>query len=147
MFTKVRLYWKTDFDPTHLANGVHVRIIRLYVPVSFRETTEWSEPVNAIINLGSPLTVLPKRVWQTMQNIQYLSGMVPLGGIGKGTVLARLAKIELAFLSTQKEIVKRTIKAYLAEDDAVPLLLGIEDLITNTRLVSDYPKNKAFLHF
>jgi len=147
MFTKIRLYWKTDLDPTHLVNSVHVRIIRLYVPVSFRETTEWSDPVNAIIDLGSPLTVLPKRVWQTMQNIQYLSGIVPLGGIGKGLVLARLAKIGLAFLSTQKEIVERTIKAYLAEDDAVPLLLGIEDLITNTRLVCDYPKSKAFLHF
>ena len=60
-------------------------------------------------------------------------------------VLARLAKIKLAFLSTQKETVERTIKAYLAEDDSVPLLLGIEDLLTNARLVSDYPKNKAFL--
>lgn len=40
-----------------------------------------------------------------------------------------------------------TIKAYLAEDDAVPLLLGIEDLITNARLVCDYPKSKAFLQF
>jgi hypothetical protein len=64
-----------------------------------------------------------------------------LGGIGQGTVLARLAKIELAFLSTQKEIIERTIKAYLAEDDAVPLLLGIEDLVTNARLACDYPKN------
>ena len=145
MFTKIRLYWKTDLDPTHLANSVHVRIIRLYVPVSFRETTEWSDPVNAIIDLGSPLTVLPKRVWQTMQNIQYLSDIVPLGGVGKGVVMARLAKIELAFLSTQKEIIERTIKAYLAEGDDVPLLLGIEDLLTNARLVCDYPKSKAFL--
>jgi hypothetical protein len=147
MSTKVRLYWKTDFDPAHLTNGIHVRIIRLYVPVSFRETTEWSDPVNAIIDLGSPLTVLPRRIWQTMQNIPYLSGVVPLGGIGHGTVLARLAKIELAFLSTQKEIVECTIKAYLAEDDAVPLLLGIEDLITDARLLCDYPKSKAFLQF
>jgi hypothetical protein len=145
MFTKIRLYWKTAFDPAHLANGVHVRIIRLYVPVSFKETTEWSDPVNAIIDLGSPLTVLPKRIWQNMQNIQYLSGAVPLGGIGSGTVLARLAQIQLAFLSTQKEIVERTIKAYLAEDDSVPLLLGIEDLLTEARLVCDYPKSKAFL--
>ncbi len=145
MSTKIRLYWKTDLDRAHLANGVHVRIIRLYVPVSFRKTTEWSEPVNAIIDIGSPLTVLPRRVWQPMQNIQYLSNRVPLGGIGKGVVMARLAKIELAFLSTQKEIVERTIKAYLAEDDSVPLLLGIEDLLTNTRLVCDYPKSKAFL--
>lgn len=73
MSAKVRLYWKTKLDRLHLANGVHVRIIRLYVPVSFRETADWSEPVNAIIDIGSPLTVLPKHVWQTMQNIQYMS--------------------------------------------------------------------------
>jgi hypothetical protein len=147
MSIKVRLYWKTKLNPLHLANGIHVRIIRLYVPVGFRETAGWSMPVNAIIDIGSPVTVLPRRIWQAMQNIQYLSGTVPLGGVGKGVVLARLAKIELAFLSTQKEIVELTIKAYLAEDDAVPLLLGIEDLMTNARLVCDYPKNKAFLHF
>jgi hypothetical protein len=145
MFTKVRLYWKTAFDPTHLANGVHVRIIRLYVPVSFRVKSDWAEPVNAIVDIGSPVAVLPRRVWQTMQNIEYLSGTVSLGGIGSGTVLARLAKIEIAFLSTQKKIIERMIKAYLAEDDSVPLLLGIEDLVTNARMVCDYPKNKAFL--
>ncbi|MCI0694634.1 hypothetical protein L0337_21830 [candidate division KSB1 bacterium] len=72
MSTKVRLYWKTKLDRLHLANGVHVRIIRLYVPVSFKEAADWSDPVNAIIDIGSPLTVLPKRVWQTMQNIEYL---------------------------------------------------------------------------
>jgi hypothetical protein len=99
------------------------------------------------MDIGSPLTLLPKPLWETIHVPKFLSEAVPLGGIGQGTVLARLAQIELAFLSTQKEIVERTIKAYLAEEDTVPLLLGIEDLITNTRLVCDYPKNKAFLHF
>jgi len=80
-----------------------------------------------------------------MQNIQYLSDVVPLSGVGKGVVMARLAKIEIAFVTTQKEIFARSIKAYLAEDDAVPLLLGMEDLFTNARLVCDYPKSKAFL--
>jgi hypothetical protein len=90
---------------------------------------------------------VPKYIWQTIQISQYLSGTVPLGGVGQGIVLARLAKIELAFLSTGKEIVERVIKAYLAEDDAVPLLLGVEDLLTDARLICDYPKGKAFLHF
>ena len=40
MSIKVRLYWRTKLDRLHLANGIHVRIIRLFVPVSFRETTE-----------------------------------------------------------------------------------------------------------
>lgn len=54
-------------------------------------------------------------------------------------------KIDLTFLDTRKELVTLSIKAYLAEDDAVPLLFGIEDLLTNARLVCDYPKSKAFL--
>mgnify|MGYP001612985943 CR=1 FL=1 len=145
MFTKVRLYWKTDLDPLHLVNGVHVRIIRLYVPVVFKEATGWSTPVNAIIDTGSPLTVSPKRIWQTIQINQHLSNVVSLGGIRKGIMLARLASIELAFLSTQKDFVERATKAYLAEDDSVPLLLGVEDLLTDSRLVCDYPRSKAFL--
>ena len=36
-------------------------------------------------------------------------------------------------------------QTHLAEDDAVPLLLGVEDLLTQARLVCDYPKSKAFL--
>jgi hypothetical protein len=53
-------------------------------------------------------------------------------------------------MSTKIRLHWRTIvdpkhQAYLAEDDAVPLLFGIEDLITGARLMCDYPKNKAFL--
>jgi hypothetical protein len=33
----------------------------------------------------------------------------------------------------------------LAEDDSATLLLGLEGLLTNARLVCDYPKSKAFL--
>jgi predicted aspartyl protease len=147
MSTKIRLFWETNFDSIHLARGHHVRIIRLFVPVSFKESTVWSRPRYAIVDTGSPLTLLPKPIWETIQVAEFLSEAGPLGGVGHGTVLARLAKIKLAFLSTQKEIVERTIKVYLAEDDAVPLLLGIEDLLTNARLVCDYPKSKAFLQF
>jgi hypothetical protein len=39
------------------------------------------------------------------------------------------------------------VKAYLAENDSVPLLLGVEDILTKARLVCDYPKDKAFLQF
>ena len=59
--------------------------------------------------------------------------------------MARLARVELALLGTRKEIMQLAIKAYLAEDDAVPLLFGVEDLLTDSRLVCDYPKSKAFL--
>ena len=48
-------------------------------------------------------------------------------------------------MSTRKELVQLTIKAYLAEDDSVPLLFGVEDLLTDARLVCDYPQGKAFL--
>jgi hypothetical protein len=48
-------------------------------------------------------------------------------------------------LGTREEIVQLTIKTYLAEDDNVPLLFGVEDILTNSRLVCDYPRGKAFL--
>ncbi len=145
MSTKIHLDWRTSLDQMHLARGLQVRLIRLFARVSFKEPDGWSRPWLDIMDTGSPMTLLPKPVWETIHVASFLSEAVPLGGIGSGTVLARLAKVELAFLSTQKEIVERTIKAYLAEDDSVPLLLGIEDLLTNARLVCDYPKSKAFL--
>jgi len=143
--TKIRLLWQTSFDPIHLAHGHHVKIIRLYSPICFKTPTGWSHAFNAIIDIGSPLTVLPKKIWQNIDILEILSEPVPLGGIGKGVLMARLARILFVFLDTRKEVVELTIKAYLADDDSVPLLLGIEDLITKTRLICDYPKNKAFL--
>ena len=147
MSTKIRLYWRTNLDQTHLASGLHVRIIRLLTRVSFKEPGGWSRPWLAIIDTGSPFTLLPKPAWEAMNMVEFLSEAVPLGGVGKGTLLARLAKIEVAFLSTRSEIVQRSTKAYLAQDDSAPLLFGIEDLLTEARLVCDYPKGKAFLQF
>lgn len=76
---------------------------------------------------------------------EILSDSITLKGIGTGAIMARLARVELALLGTRKEIMQLAIKAYLAEDDAVPLLFGVEDLLTDSRLVCDYPKSKAFL--
>jgi hypothetical protein len=144
MSTKIRLHWKTALDKTHLERGIHVRVIRLIVPVCFRESGRWSYPFIAVIDIGNPVTVLPKFIWQRISIAQILSEPVPLAGVGKGALMARLAKIELAFLSTRKEMVELTIKAYLAEDDSVPFLFGVEDVLTDARLVCDYPKGKAF---
>lgn len=145
MSTKIRLLWKTDIDARHLQRGINVRIVRLYALVGFKTSEGWSEPIKAIVDTGSPLTLLPKFIWQEIQISEILSDPFPLGGVGKGVLMARLAKIELALLGTRKETVKLIIKAYLAEDDSAPLLFGIEDLLTNSRLVCDYPKSKAFL--
>jgi hypothetical protein len=145
MSTKIRLHWRTIVDPKHLRDGIHLRIIRLFAPASFREAEGWSIPYNAIVDLGSPFTILPKTIWEKIPQVDFLSELVPLRGLGQGTLMARLAKIELTFLDTRKELVTLAIKAYLAEDDAVPLLFGIEDLITGARLMCDDPKNKAFL--
>lgn len=145
MSTKIRLHWQTDIDFQHQPQGQHVRIIRLIALVCFPEGNDWSHPYEVIVDTGSPLTLLPKMIWQNMNVHAFLSEAISLGGIGKGVVSARLAEINVAFLETRKEIVELKIKAYLAEHDAVPLLLGVEDLLTQARLVCDYPKGKAFL--
>ena len=145
MSTKIRLHWRTALDPQHLRHGIHLRVIRLFAPVSFRESEGWSDPYYAIVDTGSPFSVLPKTIWEKFPQIDFLSELVPLRGLGQGTLMATLAKIELTFLDTRKDLVTLSIKAYLAEDDAVPLLFGIEDLLTSARLVCDYPNSKAFL--
>jgi predicted aspartyl protease len=147
MSTKIRLYWQTSYDSRHLADGIHVRNIRLYTQVSFRKPDGWSYPFIALIDTGSQVIVIPEYIWREIHINEYLSEKVELGGIGKGTLMARLARIEMAFLSTRKEVVELPVKAYLADNDSVPLLLGIEDLLTKARLVCDYPKDKAFLQF
>ena len=145
MSTKIRLYWRTSTDSRLQPQGVFVRVVRLYAHIGLREQHGWSRPIEAIVDTGSPLTLLPRKIWQTIQVAEFLSDAVPLQGVGKGTLSARLANVELAFLSTRSDIVELRVKAYLADDDSVPLLLGVEDLLTRARMTCDYPKGKAFL--
>jgi|GEM_PF-5375855 len=77
MSTKIRLEWRTSLDPTHLAHGLQVRIIRLFARVSFRELDDWSRPWLAIMDIGSPITLLPKPVWETIHVKKFLSEAVP----------------------------------------------------------------------
>lgn len=145
MSTKVLLYWRTSIDKAHHEHNLRVRIIRLVARLCFRKPDGWSQPLNAIVDTGNPVTLLPRSVWQEIFNAEILSEPIVLSGVGKGALKARLAKIEVAFISTRKEIVTTRIKAYFAEEDTVPLLVGVEDLLTSSRLVCDYPKSKTFL--
>ncbi|MFQ5629174.1 MAG: hypothetical protein ACE5I1_10475 [bacterium] len=124
MSTNIRLYLRTRQNPQYIFNGTHVRTIRLLAAVSFKEPDEWSRPNYAIVDTGSPTAILPKFIWKPIRIKEIISETTSLYGIGQGSMPARLARVEMAFLSTRKEIIELTVKAYFAENDSVPLLLG-----------------------
>jgi len=70
-----------------------------------------------------------------------------LFGVGRGQVLAHLAEIEMAFVGRKQIAPPLRIKAYLLSDSSLPILIGYEDALTSLRLVSDYPRQKAYAEF
>lgn len=83
MSTKIRLHWRTIVDPKHLRDGIHLRIIRLFAPASFREAEGWSIPYNAIVDLGSPFTILPK----TKEQSVFADHLTQTGSLRYGIIL------------------------------------------------------------
>ena len=82
-----------------LAQGINARVIRLKGSVQFWTGTEWTAEREAVIDTGSPVSLLPFSLWQGIE-VEILSSAVPLRGLApqrRATVTGRLAEITATF--------------------------------------------------
>jgi hypothetical protein len=63
-----------------LAQGINVRVIRLKGRVRFWTGNDWTAESEAIIDSGSPVSLLPFSSWQGIE-ADILSSPVPLRGL------------------------------------------------------------------
>lgn len=68
-----------------------------------------------------------------------------MGTEDNSAIKGNIGQVEIIFLDEQRSSASMTLKAYLIEDDKVPLLIGFEDVLTLMKLVSDYKNNVAYL--
>ena len=131
------------------AQGINVRVIRLIGRVRFWTGTDWTADREAIIDTGSPVSLLPFSLWQGIE-AEILSTAVPLRGLAPqrtATVTARLAEITATFRDGENVSPPLVMRAYLVDSDKIPLLIGFEDVLTACLLVSDFPSDIAYLEF
>ena len=131
------------------AQGINVRVIRLKGSVQFWTGSDWTAESEAIIDSGSPVSLLPLSAWQAIE-ADILSSPIPLRGLAPqrgATVTGRLAEITATFIDGENTAPPLVMRADLVDTDRVPLLIGFEDVLTACLLVSDFPNEIAYLEF
>jgi hypothetical protein len=144
---KIELQFKTKIDLDFLSAGISVRLIRVLTDVRFQTNNGWTDKYKAIIDTGSPVSVIPLFIWENIQVKWLLSKKEELFGIGSSSVSGRLAEITSTF-SDEKHISQPiTFKAHLLDTNSVPLLIGFEDVLTSIKLSCDYKSQRAYLEW
>jgi hypothetical protein len=116
--------------------------------VSFATAEGWTQGQEAIIDTGGPVSFVPRSIWEGLQvHYQLLSDKefdLPIAG---QPTRGKMARIRLRFLDEASVSPPLTIKLYLLPDDAHPLVLGLEDVLTEIGLYSHYPSQTAYVEF
>ncbi len=142
----IELFFKEYFDLELLEKGFKQRLLRLFVTVAFKKKDTWSDKIPAIVDTGSPVSVLPCALWQECNCKIFaktqIRGMVP----DKSAFLnAHYGQIALAFVDHKNVSPEFICKAFLAETNDLPVIIGFSDLLDKVKLVVDYPQKQAFL--
>ena len=145
MSTKIDLEFETRLDSELLSVGVSTRLIRLIASLRLKTSEAWTDPYKAIIDTGSPITLIPKHIWDKV-SIKWISpGFIQLTGLGSGGVSGKLAEVVMVFLDKKALSPPISFKGFLVDSDTVPLIIGFEDILTDIKLMCDYRTKTAFL--
>ncbi|MBI3319182.1 MAG: hypothetical protein HYZ89_01150 [Candidatus Omnitrophica bacterium] len=121
---------------------------RILCSVRFPVAQGLSDPYQAIIDTGAPTAIVPLSLWsQTHVNrlkTFSLQGLVAR----KECAIPVIAGIIGAVLEDRHgHQVKRSFRAYLAQTDDVPLILGMQDILAESKLFLDLKTETAWLEF
>ena len=64
MSTKIVLEIGTDLDLDFLEEGILLHLIRFRCLVQLRTSEGWTAPYKAIIDIGTPISVIPLFIWK-----------------------------------------------------------------------------------
>lgn len=143
---ELSLNFGLKYDLELLDKGIAVPIIRLFSVIEFKCRSQWNGPYDAIIDTGSPLSVFPASIQgkcdARILHKTKISGIVPDKSCSLSAKLCLLT-----YRLSDKNSVTKPIesKAYIAESDSIPLILGFADFLEKFDLLIRYPKKTASL--
>ena len=145
MSIKIDLEFETRLDSDLLSVGISICLIRLIASLRLKTAEAWTDPYKAIIDTGSPITLIPKHVWEKVSVKWIIPGSIQLTGLGSGGVSGKLAEVVMVFLDKKGPSPSISLKAFLVDSDTIPLIIGFEDVLTDIKMVCDYKSKSAFL--
>ena len=148
MSIKINLEFQTKIDLEFLTNGVKLRLIRLLGNVHLKSHQNWSTEEKVIIDTGNPISIIPFSIWQNVERKILISSKTKLYGLSSTDETAlsgQLAEVTIVFKDENNFSTPLKIKATLLDTDNAPFIIGYEDILTRTKLVSDYQNSFAYL--
>lgn len=148
MSIKIDLTFRTQYDLELLEADINSRIIRLLAKVCFKTNEGLSKEYRAIVDTGAPNSLIPVSIWKSIQYKILSDKEFPLSGIASKDskpLMAKIARVGYLLLSETTASGLFSAKAYLLATDHVPLILGFEDVLTDSTLFCDYKSNTAYI--
>lgn len=147
MSIRIGLEFRTDVDLELLEDGINLRLIRLHSFVQFKTHDDWTRKFKAIFDTGNPVSVIPRFIWQNTE-VNWLSNKeIRLKGIGEASVSGRLGQVTAVFADENNVSPPVDVRAYMLDDNNVPLLIGFEDILTDLDLFCSYRTKTAYIEF
>lgn len=146
MCTKIDLFFSRVPDLDLLEKGVTFWTIRTKVQIRLQREGGWTRPFDAIVDTGAPISVLPQRVWEQIERgvlgKDTMRGIVP----GEGSVLpVEIAEVGGLLVDEKGQTGSISFRSYLVSRDDVPLILGVDSLLSRCVLHIDYPQSQGYL--
>ena len=129
-----------------LAGGLQVESCRLLTDLSLQCGRAWTPFLPGIVDTGAPLSLLPRRVWQSA-DVSHM-GRILVGGLNRRQECmfeVTLAVVVLAIRDRFNENQPVEAHALLADTDDVPTLLGMRGVLTELVLHTDIRRGEAYV--
>ena len=144
---QISLRFNIKYDLELLEKNITLPIIRLIGAIEFKRENEWSKPYDVIIDTGSPVSVFPESIHEKcdMKILHHtrISGLVP---DDKCSLPVKLVTLTFRLRDEVKVTKSMQMKAYLAETNKIPLILGFADILEKYDLSVFYSLSKSYLN-
>lgn len=145
---RIELSLRDQIDLKFLSKGILVQFVRIMANVRFRTPLGWTRCYPAIVDTGATVSVIPPGVWRDIEYRVLDNEPIKIHGYGSKAdegVFALMAQVIISVFDQKGSSGALKIKAYLAESEDDPLILGFTDFLTQHRLVCDYARSEAYL--
>jgi len=144
--TRIALAFREAQHPFLYAKNIDLKVVRLIAGARFKKADGWTEPHDAIVDTGAPLSVIPESIWRYLKvnPLGFPPRVIGLAGDGLKVEVA-----EVQCLAVDEKAVSSpfALRAYLSHGNSTLLLLGMEDFLTRCALHCDYETSNAYLEF
>ncbi len=122
-------------------------LLRILCDVRFKTPNGWTEAEYAIVDTGAHTSLLPSSLWKEL-GVQILADYFVRGIVPKKecTLEVQVGWVKGKIVDKEgNSTPEMKFRAFLAQTDNIPLIVGFKDLLDKLRLDIDAIKGKAFI--